>query len=120
MSVRLSALQSCLSCTAVLSRISSWAIRDLNRINVRESAVSIEVSWAESSGEEKKVVVFTRELSFRRKQGLPKLAGVIYRNYPQLLKSMEKANTEFNKTVDYLEEKAASGEVFIIAPSNRR
>ncbi len=45
------------------------------------------------------------------------MAGMIYRNYPHLLESMEAANTQFNMTVDSLEENAANGEVFIIAPS---
>ncbi len=80
-------------------------------------AEKIPFGWAERSGEEKKIVVLTNELSFRRKPGVSKMAGMIYRNYPHLLESMEAANTQFNMTVDSLEENAANGEVFIIAPS---
>ena len=77
----------------------------------------IPLGWAERSGEEKKVVVLTNELSFRKKTGLSKIARMKYRNYPHLLKSMKAATENFNMIVDTLEEQAASGKVFVIAPS---
>ena len=80
-------------------------------------AEKIPFRWAETSGEDKTVVVQTRELSYRRKPGAPKLAGRLYRKYPNFVKSLQEANTRFNETVDLLEKLAASGEVFVIAPS---
>ena len=63
------------------------------------------------------IVVRTRELSYRRKPGLSKIADVMYRRYPNLLKSMKKANENFNADVEMLERKSAAGEIFLIAPS---
>lgn len=80
-------------------------------------AEKIPFPWAEQSGEKKVIVVRTRELSYRRKPGISKIANVMYRKYPNLLKSMEKTNENFNTMVDMLEEKSDSGEIFLIAPS---
>lgn len=80
-------------------------------------AEKIPLRWSAASGEEKTVVVRTREGSYRRKPGAPKIAGHIYRKYPAFVKALNAANEKFNRTVGLLEKKAASGEVFIIAPS---
>ena len=80
-------------------------------------AEKIPYPWAEQTGAKKIVVVRTRELSFRREPGMPKLGKVMYRKYPNLLRSMEKANENFNDMVQMLEEKADNGEIFLIAPS---
>lgn len=80
-------------------------------------AEKIPFPWAAQSGESKVIVVRTRELSYRRKPGLSKIADVMYRRYPNLLKSMKKANDNFNADVEMLERKSAAGEIFLIAPS---
>lgn len=80
-------------------------------------AEKIPLRWAEESGEKKIVVVRTRELSYRRKAGAPKLARHLYRAYPAFVRAMENVNEDFNRTVDLLEKRAAAGEIFLIAPS---
>ncbi len=80
-------------------------------------AEKIPFRWAATTGEKKTVVVRTRELTYRRKPGAPKLAGLLYRKYPAFVKALEGANEDFNRTVELLEKKAASGEIFLIAPS---
>ncbi|MBR6950607.1 MAG: patatin family protein [Oscillospiraceae bacterium] len=80
-------------------------------------AEKIPFRWSETAGEKKIVVVRTRELSYRRKPGAPRLAGWIYRKYPAFVRALGAANEEFNRTVDMLERKAAAGEIFLIAPS---
>lgn len=80
-------------------------------------AEKIPLAWAARSGEEKTVVVRTRELSYRRKRGAPRLARRMYRKYPAFVESLETANEKFNQTVEELERKAAAGELFLIAPS---
>ncbi len=80
-------------------------------------AEKIPFRWAQATGEKKTVVVRTRELTYRRKPGAPGIAGLIYRKYPAFVKALESANGEFNRTVDMLEQKAASDEIFLIAPS---
>lgn len=80
-------------------------------------AEKIPFRWSLSSGEEKTVVVRTRELSYRRKPGAPGIAGLMYRKYPAFVKALGSANEEFNQTADMLERKAAAGEIFLVAPS---
>lgn len=80
-------------------------------------AEKIPLSWAERSGEEKRIVVRTRELSFRRKPGAPRIAERMYRKYPAFVRSLQQANEQFNRTADRLERQAAAGEIFLLAPS---
>ena len=80
-------------------------------------AEKIPMTWARASGEEKLIVVRTRELSYRRKPGASKLAERVYRRYPAFVHSLEQANEQFNRTVEILEQEAAAGQIFLIAPS---
>lgn len=80
-------------------------------------AEKIPFPWSETCGEEKIVVVRTRELSYRRKPETSKLAGRIYRKYPNFVKSLEAVNENYNCMVELLEKKAAADEIFLIAPS---
>ena len=80
-------------------------------------AEKIPFGWYERSGEKKAVVVRTRELSFRRKPGVPGITRWMYRKYPKFVESFEKANEQFNYTADLLEKKAGEREIFLIAPS---
>lgn len=80
-------------------------------------AEKIPYTWAEQSGEDKIIVVRTRECSYRRNLGMPKIASLMYQGYPELLKSMGEANKKFNIMVDMLENKANKDEIFLIAPS---
>lgn len=80
-------------------------------------AEKIPFPWSEQSGEKKIMVVRTRELEYRRKPGLPKIAKAMYRKYPNLLESMQGTNERFNDMVEMLEEKSARGDIFLIAPS---
>ena len=80
-------------------------------------AEKIPYAWAKTSGEEKIVVIRTRELSYRRKSGAPRIAKRVYRKYPAFVDSMEKVNDRFNQTVEELERDAAAGKIFLLAPS---
>ena len=80
-------------------------------------AEKIPLSWQGLNNGKKSVVVRTRELSYRRKPGASKLTKVIYRKYPDFIRSFEKVNGDFNKTVDLLEKQAENVEIFLIAPS---
>ncbi len=82
-------------------------------------AEKIPVGWPGCREENKLVVIRTRELSYRRKPGASKLARIQYRKYPRFVESLERANQQFNDTVDQLERQAAAGEVFLIAPSKK-
>lgn len=80
-------------------------------------AEKIPYPWAEQSGEKKIIVVRTRELSYRRKSGISKITDLMYRKYPDFLRSMKKTNDNFNEMVGMLEERSSAGELFLIAPS---
>ena len=80
-------------------------------------AEKIPLSWQGLANGNKTVVVRTRELSYRRKPGAPKLTKLVYRKYPNFIKSLERVNEEFNRTVDELERSARDGSIFLIAPS---
>ncbi len=80
-------------------------------------AEKIPLSWQGLRNGEKTVVVRTRELSYRRKPGASKLTKIMYRKYPNFIRSFEKVNGEFNRTVELLEKQAANGEIFLVAPS---
>ena len=80
-------------------------------------AEKIPLSWQGLANGKKTVVVRTRELSYRRKPGASKLTKLVYRKYPNFIRSFENVNGEFNKTVDLLEKQAENGEIFLIAPS---
>ena len=80
-------------------------------------AEKIPLSWQGLANGKKTVVVRTRELSYRRKPGAPKLTKLVYRKYPNFIKSLERVNEEFNRTVDELERGARDGSIFLIAPS---
>lgn len=80
-------------------------------------AEKIPIRWARETGAEKIMVVRTRELSWRRKPGAPKIAGCLYRKYPAFVEALSSANEAFNRTVDELAREAAAGKVFVVAPS---
>ena len=80
-------------------------------------AEKIPIRWARETGAKRIVVVRTRELGWRRKPGAPKIAGMLYREYPAFVKALSSANEDFNRTVDALAREAAAGKVFVVAPS---
>lgn len=78
---------------------------------------NIPLGWVKRSGEDKVVVVKTREHSFRREPGVPATAKFIYRNYPEFLRSFADTGNTFNKKADELERKSREKKVFVIEPS---
>ncbi|MBQ7563848.1 MAG: patatin family protein [Lachnospiraceae bacterium] len=80
-------------------------------------AEKIPYPWAKENGQKKIVVVKTREWEFRRKEGAPSIAKLLYRGYPQLLQSLEEGGRRFNQMTEELKELDQKGEVFVMAPS---
>ena len=80
-------------------------------------AEKIPFGWAAQSGEKKVIVIRTREPAYRREPGLPAIAKLLYRKYPAFLEALGNTNTQFNQTVEMLENKANTGEIFLLAPS---
>lgn len=66
----------------------------------------------------KAVVVLTRPRGYRKR----KLKGIfllklVFRKYPDFVKSLLKRNEEYNRTLDFCEQMEREGKVLIIAPS---
>ena len=80
-------------------------------------AEKIPYPWAIETGARKIVVVRTRELSYRRESGMSRAGNIMYRKYPELLKSMAAVNENYNSMVELMEQRASDGEIFMIAPS---
>ena len=78
---------------------------------------NIPLGWVKHSGEDKVVVVKTREHDFRREPGVSRTAKIMYRNYPEFLKSFADTGNTFNKRVEELSKKSKENKVFVIEPS---
>ncbi|WP_419724947.1 patatin-like phospholipase family protein [Terrisporobacter petrolearius] len=65
----------------------------------------------------KNVVILTRDNTYRKtKAGFSHLFKMKYKKYPNLVKSIENRYKMYNETIDFIEEKRKSGEVFVIQP----
>ena len=78
---------------------------------------NIPLGWVKHSGEDKVVVVKTREHEFRREPGVSRTAKIMYRNHPAFLKSFADTGNTFNKRVEELSKKSKENKVFVIEPS---
>ena len=73
--------------------------------------------WAKKQNEKKIIVVKTRELSYRRKEGDMRIARLMYKDYPKLVEGMSHANARFNDVTQELIKDSDEGRTFLIAPS---
>ena len=80
-------------------------------------ADKIPYEWAKSCGEDKIVVVKTREWEYRRKEGESRLVKSFYREYPNFVTAMNNANAQFNRVTEELQADDAAGKIVAIAPS---
>ena len=79
-------------------------------------AVKIPYEWAKQQGEKKIIIVKTREWDYRRKEGAPRIARTMYRNYPALVDSISESGAHFNRMCGELSERAEKKEIFVMAP----
>lgn len=78
---------------------------------------SIPIQFADDKGYEKQVVVLTQCRDYRK--GKNRLLPIIrrtYKEYPNLVKTLENRHIEYNKTLDYMYEKEKRKDCFIIQP----
>ena len=80
-------------------------------------AEKIPYPWAKENGQKKIIVVKTKEWEYRRKEGAPAAAKLLYRSYPNLLQSLEEGGRKFNQMTEELMELDRKGEVFVMVPS---
>ncbi len=80
-------------------------------------ADSIPIKRSEADGNTKNIVVMTKPEGFRREpEKILKLIKARYRNYPKVYELMRDRHIAYNETMDYIEAKAAAGELFLIRP----
>lgn len=80
-------------------------------------ADSIPVLKAIADGNEKIVVVLTRDMTYRKEpnSSMP-IIKLKYRKYKKLIKAMEKRHIIYNRTLEKIEELEKQGKIFVIRP----
>ncbi len=81
---------------------------------------SIPVLKAMADGNEKVIVVLTRDADYRKSPN--KMIGLIkmkYRKYPGLVKDMKERHIRYNETLETLEKLEKEGKIFVIRPKKK-
>ena len=80
-------------------------------------ADSIPLCFFESLGYNRNVVILTQPAGYIKKpSGAMWLMRIFLRKYPALLRVLEKRHAMYNETVQYIEEQAAAGKIFLFRP----
>ena len=78
---------------------------------------SIPVRRSVKDGNNKNVVILTRDISYRKKMNeLLPIIKLKYKKYPNLVKSIEQRHIYYNQTLEYIENQRKSGNIFVIRP----
>lgn len=80
---------------------------------------SVPIQYAQSIGNEKVIVIMTRNQGYRKgKQSkrMKRLFSRSYKRYPELVRSLNSRYERYNKNMDYLEELERAGRVYVIRP----
>ena len=81
---------------------------------------SIPIRKSIADGNEKNVVILTKEIGFRRKaESQMALIKARYARYHKVYELMKERDVEYNKTLDYLEEQEKEGRAFIFRPRKK-
>jgi predicted patatin/cPLA2 family phospholipase len=81
------------------------------------AADSIPIKKSISDGNEKNVVILTKETGYHRKPSSSlSLIKARYVRYPKVYELMKERHREYNDTLRYLEEQEKEGKVFVIRP----
>ena len=78
---------------------------------------SIPVRQSVKDGNNKNVVILTRDIDYRKKANemLP-IIKLKYKKYPNLVKAIEQRHISYNRTLEYIENQRKSGNIFVIRP----
>ncbi|MCQ2519236.1 MAG: patatin family protein [Lachnospiraceae bacterium] len=80
-------------------------------------ADSIPIKRSEADGNVKNIVVMTKSEGYRREpEKTVSLIKAKYRKYPKVYELMKNRHVVYNETVDYIEEQASQGKLFLIRP----
>lgn len=78
---------------------------------------SIPFKWLCNQGCEKPVVVLTRDMDYRKKPAKKLPAKLFLRKYPKIAERLLHRHTDYNESVEKLNELERTGKVFVIRPS---
>jgi len=80
---------------------------------------SIPVRFMENIGYDRNVVILTRPKEYVKKQSSSiKLIKILLRNYPNLVRALEKRADMYNQTIEYICDKEEKGQIFVIRPND--
>lgn len=77
---------------------------------------SIPVEAFQKMGYGRNVVILTRPESYRKKEELRALPGLVYRRYPAFVQTLRSRHTAYNRQLATLKLLERSGSVFVIRP----
>lgn len=80
---------------------------------------SVPLEAFEKLGYERNVVVLTQPAGYRKKPEMQFLAKTVYRKYPEFCKALMNRHDDYNRLMDFLEERQRQGRIFIIRPSEK-
>ncbi|MBM7636307.1 patatin-like phospholipase family protein [Streptococcus saliviloxodontae] len=78
---------------------------------------SIPLTFAKSLGYEKLIVILTRPKGYRKKSSSGRLYKLLYRKYPNFVKTAIKRPEAYNLSLSQIEAAEETGEIFVIRPS---
>lgn len=77
----------------------------------------IPIQRSEQDGNTKHVIILTQPKGYQKKPFRAKItANVLYSNYSELVKALNRRHEVYNQTLAYIEELEASGKAFVIRP----
>lgn len=79
-------------------------------------ADSIPVKAFGEMGYDKNIVVRTRHAEYRKTKEQPTLAKIVYRKYPEFVKTLLRRHEMYNQTLSEIAEMEREGSVFVIQP----
>ena len=82
-------------------------------------ADSIPIRRAQEIGNEKIVVVLTKNLGYRKKvvsRALQRVYRRAYKSYPNLIRTIFRRSFEYNKTLNHIDQMEKRGEIFVLRP----
>ena len=78
---------------------------------------SIPLKKSFENGNIKNVVIMTRDKNYRKTPSkLGKIAKIVYKKYPKLVKAIENRYKDYNENVEYIYDLERKGEIFVIQP----
>lgn len=82
-------------------------------------ADSVPIGRAKEIGNEKIIIVLTKNQGYRKKvlsKGFQRVYRRAYHSYPNLVRTILRRSFEYNKTMNHLDQLEKSGEIFILRP----